>query len=206
AFTEGQEEAEEEPEIVQLSADELAEKTGLYFNAEEAASYRIEEHEGKLAIAFGPGLELDALSRDSFQVAAFPEMKINFSVSDGGKRQMAVGFTESIIYEEVEPASPAGDELQAYTGTYYSPEMDINYFFSFAEDSLTVRLPKYGVVPLKPTFKDGFAMDMSALVGMPYSLDLIFYRGEAGDIAGDIAGFTISSRRAKNQKFLRSKA
>lgn len=33
---------------------------------------------------------------------------------------MTLGLGESIIYDEVEPASPAGEELQAHGSTYYS--------------------------------------------------------------------------------------
>lgn len=115
---------------------------------------------------------------------------------------MTLGLGESIIYDEVEPASPAGEELQAHGSTYYSQGWKLTISSVYDEGSNDRKIIEIRCCPITPTFKDRFAMDISALVGMPYALDLIFFRDEAGDIAG----FILSSGRAKNQKFLRSNA
>ncbi len=192
---------QEKLETISLSETELADKAGLYYNPESelGASYRLEMRAGKLVMDIGPGFEVLPLSADVFVLAGFEVIKMRFEkTAEDRNRMVLLVEDEKIEYPSVEAVSPTQDELQAYTGRYYSPELDSRYEINLKDGRLLFKIKKHGEFQLQPTIRDGFSLDMSALVGAPYSLNVVFDR-----LDGAISGLKMSSGRAKNVELVR---
>ncbi len=78
------------------------------------------------------------------------------------------------------------------------PELDSRYEINLKDGRLLFKIKKHGEFQLQPTIRDGFSLDMSALVGAPYSLNVVFDR-----LDGAISGLKMSSGRAKNVELVR---
>ena len=52
--------------------------------------------------------------------------------------------------------APWTNNLHAYTGEYYCPELKTSYQFSINNDKLIIQNPRTGNVEFTPTLKDGF--------------------------------------------------
>jgi hypothetical protein len=86
------------------------------------------------------------------------------------------------------PASLSRMQLAEYTGSYYSPELDVTYSLRADEGRLTVmvsRMPARSIQPI--------AMDVFAAGGRTYR----FQRGADGSVAG----FILDAGRVRNLRF-----
>ena len=92
------------------------------------------------------------------------------------------------VYAHAAPVRPAAERLTEYAGTYRSADLGIDYRLRAEGRRLTLRHRKLGEVRLTPTFDDGF------YGGGWY---LTFDRAAGGDVAG----FTMSSPRARKVRF-----
>ena len=187
-------------ETVELGEEQLQANAGLYYNPESelGASYLLEMRAGKLTIALGPGFELAPLSEDLFCLAGFDIMKMRFSGAGSDKAMMLLVEGVQIPYARVPQVSLSADEMLAYTGRYTCAELDTDYVISARDGHLWLKIRKHGNFLLQPTIADGFSLDLTALVGAPYTLNLLFQRRD-----GEIAGIMISSGRAKDLWFER---
>ena len=182
-------------QVVELSQEEWGQYAGLYYSAKNQSVYQLEMREGKLVVAMGPGLELEALSDQRLRVKEYPMMKIDLSSFDeDGVRllQARAGYGKPDVYRQVEPASPGKEELETLAGTYFCPELDVKYTLHLQDDALHLKRRKYGSLPLGPAIKDDFTyMDMAYLH---------FTRNEKGEVDG----FKMSSGRVKNLRFVKA--
>jgi hypothetical protein len=195
------EEAEDKAALIELSPEQLACRAGVYYSATTATTNRLEMRDDKLVVALGPGFELAPLSENHFQIAAFPHVKLRFESAADGTPQMheVVGSAKPVIYEAVVTVTPTMEEQAAYAGTYYSPELDVNYTVMVQEGQLILKRRKYGISRLLPTFADGFTGDISPKVWGSGRLNIIFNR----DDKDRVAGFRLSAGRVRNLCFVR---
>lgn len=96
------------------------------------------------------------------------------------------GGHESVC-ERKEEIDLSGIHLEDYTGTYYSKELDVNYSFFVADETLQLRIRNTEAVPLQAIEKDQFFC---------YGNVIVFDRQ-----AGMILGFEMEAGRVKNLKF-----
>jgi hypothetical protein len=191
AFPEGR----EEEKFIDLPEEQIACRAGIYYNAATASTRRLEFKEGKLLFPMRAGLELLPVAEDRFRPANYP-MEVSFLDSEETGRpqlRLVMGDNKPVVYEAVEPTTLTTEEKSAYTGDYYSPELDISYQVGLKGEGLVLRRRKYGSVPLLRTIPDSFAAE---------GCDLLFHRDERGDIAG----LRLSSGRIRRLLFTRVKA
>ncbi len=112
------------PETIELEEAQLSAKAGRYYNADTSAFIDIEFNDGTLQIL---GYDLAPVSRHNFIFAAFPEASASFSPATAtGPAQVLVDTdTGRTRYAWAESVVPTPDSLRAYTGRYYSPELDV---------------------------------------------------------------------------------
>jgi CubicO group peptidase (beta-lactamase class C family) len=185
---------------IQPAAEALEQKVGIYFCAATSETLLLELRDGKLVIPSGPGLALEALAPDHFRLTIAPQVEFLFVQAPDGSRQVheTQGSGRPRIYGRVAAAHPSAEELAAYAGTYYSPELDVVRTVHLQDGQLTLRQHKYGDAPMQPTFVDGFKARMTDVAGFPDSMDVVFERE-----GGMITGFRISAGRIRNLKHLR---
>jgi len=196
--------AEDETSSIELSPEQLACRAGVYYSAATATTRRLEMRDEKLIVALGPGFELEPLSENHFQMAAFPQVKLRFESTVDGTLQMheITRSAKPVIYEAVVTVTPTMEELAAYTGAYYSPELGVNYTVMVQQEQLILQRRKYGTSQLLPTFVDGFIGDITPDPWGSGRLNIVFNR----DDRAHVTGFKLSTGRVRNLRFVRQNA
>ena len=193
---------EDKQSPVELTPEQLADKTGIYYKAELGRILRLELHEGALTIMMGSGLSLASLSEDEFHLASVPEIKYQFEETDDGSRQLTEANPSSpfVTYKQMPIVSLSAHERQAYTGTYYSRELDIPFYIFVEDDQIYLHRRKHGTTPLLPAFTDAFTGNIypSDVFGEG-RLSLFFYRGDDNEILG----FDLTGGRVRHIRFMR---
>ncbi|HEY5885067.1 MAG TPA: serine hydrolase domain-containing protein, partial [Pyrinomonadaceae bacterium] len=148
------------PSPVTLSAEELATKTGIYWNPVNDDMWILSLKEGKL-VDLG-GARLSPLSSERFQVVGWSRQLIFETSPQGGRplrlRQIDEG-SKPAIYEAVPAMTPTSVQLNEYAGNYYSEELNVTYTLSVQDGKLTLRRISSKGMPLDPTFTDAFMND-----------------------------------------------
>ena len=164
--------------LIELSAEQLATYTGTYFSARRAALREVTISEGKLQFQ---GLDLVPVGDLRFAFAVEPETYVAF-VREGDTIVGLQTLTPSGAYgyERVEHVSPTSDQLGAFVGRYYSPELDIYWTLALEEGALKAHRRKYTPTVLTPLFRDTFSDDWTSLMGYPTRY-LVDFEREAGD-------------------------
>jgi hypothetical protein len=112
--------------------------------------------------------------------------------ADGHSAQVRVhqgGY--DVIGPRLEPLHPAAERLRAYSGTYFSAELNALYFISVHDDKLLLRYPR-GEVELQPFQSGVFKAPASA------PLQRLAFECTA---AGRCEHFRISTTRVRNLRF-----
>jgi hypothetical protein len=91
------------------------------------------------------------------------------------------------------PWTPTLSELQAYTGAYYSPELETRYEVVIVNNGLVARHRRHGDIPMRPVRADTF------LASPFYFSEIRFER----DAQGKVTGMRVSAGRVRNLKFER---
>ena len=148
------------PSPVKLSAEELATKTGIYWNPVDDDLWILSLKEGKL-VDLG-GAVLSPLSNERFQVVGRSRQLIFETSRQGGRplrlRQIDEG-RQPAIYQAVQAMTPTSAQLNEYAGNYYSEELDVTYTLSVQGGKLALRRRRGKDIPLDPTFTDAFMRD-----------------------------------------------
>jgi hypothetical protein len=139
-------------------------------------------------------LRLVPLSANQFQVAsALDPSTITFETSSDSARlimRMIIEGEAAMTFVAVDRASPTPDELEAFTGSYFSAELDVTFEFLRQGDLLI-----FGGLnlPLEPTMRDRFRSDLD--------MHFEFFR----DASDKIAGFSFFCGGANGIRFLRTR-
>lgn len=168
---------------------------GSYFAANTETILNVVEQEGALILQIGAmPLPLAATGPTSFEVHGFP-VKADFSLK--GKEpahevQLRIGSDDLMTGARFVAAAPDALELQGYTGTFYSPELDVTWPLVIDQGKLAIRDEhrkfESQIQPLEPAMKDAF----SGAAGL-----LRFTR----DAAGKMTGFDLSASRMRGIRF-----
>lgn len=180
--------------IVKIEPESLESLAGIYHNPTLQATYVIFCKEGKLYAQPGRNIELTPLSKERFKSPQYSfDTIIEFKPTQTlGKKELHFMISDepAVIYHEVEPYEPGEEELTQYTGTYYSPELDIRYYILLEEGKLQLKRIKYGKTPLIPSFKDTFTVGNN---------EMRFVRDEDYEVTG----FKITTGRVRNLGFIK---
>ena len=189
----------EPPAPIELSAEQLGDKAGTYFNAQRAALRQITLGETHLQFQ---GLDLLPLSELRFYFEVEPETHVAFGLDAGGDVASMKTITSSgeYGYDRVEAVAPTLEQLAGYAGRYYSPELDIYWTIEAGDDHLIAKRRKYLDSRLTPVFADGFSDDWTPLMGYPTTYLVVFER----DQAGVVNGLRVSGTRVRNLRFTKA--
>lgn len=188
--------AEEEPDRaseVRVPGRILATYAGRY-DVDGIGVVTIERDGDRLVLdAGGPPLEMVALSDTSFHVPG-PDAEVVFE-REGGRVARIVVRTASgeLAGPRMETVQLGPEELDAYTGVYYSPELETLYRITVEEDGLLARHKRHGDLPLEAAGPDAFTGPRWFFRKLEFSRD----------DAGEIEGFRLSGGRVRNLRFVR---
>lgn len=147
---------------------------------------------GKLLAAgpIQPPLEMKAISPSHFYVEAL-SADVEFTPAPNGG--MKVKITQPGAVNEgvrADPPKPATD-FQAYTGTYWSEELETQYRFAVQDGKLVAFHAHHGVIPLTPKTGDSFRSDQW------FMEDVNFVR----DKDGRVTAVTLGGGRIRGIRF-----
>jgi CubicO group peptidase (beta-lactamase class C family) len=181
-------EEEEERKEVELSPAELEQLAGVYAAAHADDAVSIQLREGKLYMGSGNGRQLVVLEGQRLWLRG-SGAPAPYETSDAGGVTIRVPASGTEwIYTKTAPADTTPEALEAYTGTYYSDELGVEYTVKLEDGQLVLWNNKHGDTLLRPTYRDGFTAR---------HFDLTFRRRADGSVDG----CTISSSRVWNVRF-----
>lgn len=142
---------------VQLPAEEIAAKAGLYRNLRTGAIIGMKMEEGKLRTR--GGRTVSPLSSSLYLVDN--GSKLDFV--PGGLRLLTPDG-DSIPYERVEEAAPTAAQLAEYVGEYTSDEAEVTYKVVVEDGKLLIKGRPDVSIALTPLYADAFQSDIGFLV------------------------------------------
>jgi hypothetical protein len=189
---------EEATGSLKLSAAQLEERVGTYFNARRAALREVTCKEGRLQLG---GYDLISKNENAFYFEVEPQTGVAFIVALDGAVVGVKTITDSgeYRYDRVEVISPAAEALAQCAGRYYSPELDLTWTLIAKDDHLVAQRHKYVDSQLTPVFVDAFGDDWGPLMGYPTTYLVVFERDEQ-DL---ITGLRVSGTRVRHLRFVR---
>ena len=190
------------PPKVSLSIEELRSKTGLYGDAALENFGRIFVRDGKLMVslgagAAGDGFELTPVDATHFVLLGTP-VAVEFVPATAGRPQeihvTGDGQKPSVSQLMSETFKPSRAELGAFTGDYFSPELETTYTVGVRDAGLVIQIQGRADIDLTPIVPDAFT---GSLVGM-----VKFSR----DARGHVIGFTVNATDVRGLQFTRKQA
>ena len=139
--------------------------------------------------------ELDRVDALRWQLLGSPwEVTFDFEVVDGVTTGVKTEYFKSAwgSFVPFERAEVDAAELSAYVGSYYSPELDIEYQLALSDGQLTFDLKGEHPQELSPLFD-----------GMFENFNWGVFEFQKNDL-GDVTGFLLHSGRVRNLAFTRS--
>ena len=176
-----------------LSADELANKTGLYrLGSDDDHILSITVRDGRLTLRdlYGDNYDMPMtpISPTRFLVAGTP---LEFSPAEAGRPQawhVIDGGGHRLMELPLMKFDMPKADLAAFAGEYRSDELDVTYTVAVRDSSLVVQSST-----LHPVSRDAFVGDYVGMVR--------FFR----DPRGAVAAFTLSRKAARGVRFERLK-
>lgn len=183
-------------ETVKPSAKELSSVAGLYLNPVTDIVRRLYVKDGKLFYFRTPSneSELAPLGGNRFlMLGARNRVEIHFTPNrPGGSLNMILSEAgaKPTIWNTVNAADYTPQQLTAFAGKYYSPELDTTYEIKAQGDKLLFITGNWGSFLLSPRFVDSFAN--------PEEMGSIRF---TRDGRNRVSGFVISSGKVRNLRF-----
>jgi len=183
---------------VVLTADQMAEFTGLYWNREEDAFLKIFVRDGKLQGDAGDDepLVLKPFAESRFHIADKPwgdRVEIHFVAPSGDKLlrlEQSFGGGKPSIFETAQSFSPSGVQLAEYVGAYVSKEIDPVYRITGDGGKLCLVRMKHKPDTLRPATRDVFTGRIGTVR---------FTR----DANGRVSAFVLNAGRIQNFHFIK---
>lgn len=184
---------ENKPPRVNVTAQELESKVGLYRNSNTDEVQRFFIKDGKLMVGYGSASELMAMAPNKFQVV---DALVEFTFEGGGdgaplRVRRVTGNYPPVVYTAVTGANPSLAQLAEYVGSYYSDELDVTHTVTVKDGKLLIRLRPTPGREMEPTYADAFVVKE---VG-----HIRFTR----DAAGKVDGFNVFTGRIRHLRFIR---
>jgi len=183
---------------VVLTADQMAEFTGLYWNREEDEFLTIFVRDWKLQGDAGDDepLVLKPFAESRFHIADKPwgdRVEIHFVAPSGDKPhrlEQSFGGGKPSIFETAESFSPTGVQLAEYVGAYVSEEIDPVYRITGDGGKLCLVRMKHKPDTLRPATRDVFTGQIGTVR---------FTR----DANGRVSAFVLNAGRIQNFHFIK---
>jgi CubicO group peptidase (beta-lactamase class C family) len=181
---------------VKLSEQELAEKTGQYYNHQNKSVRRLYVAGGKLFYlrSLGDISELMPISKDRFIMLGTPKrVEVTFKSAAGRPLEMQVApeGQKPAILTAFQAVSLSGAELAGYAGDYYSEELQSTYKLVVKDEGLYIKRKGGSEIRMTPIIKDEFRVP---------GLIITF----AHDSERRITGFTLDGDRSRQIVFERA--
>jgi len=141
----------------------LQAEAGLYRSNRDHTDISVEWKDGRLQI--GEGAVLRAVSAKSF-VRGEDGSAVEFENEPSGKvigMRLASAIDGGEYYEKVARANPSRTDLEAMTGEYASDEAEITLKVALEQNGLVIHRRPDAVIPLTPTYRDGFSSEMGSV-------------------------------------------
>jgi CubicO group peptidase (beta-lactamase class C family) len=178
-------------ETIQLSEKALTSYEGEYWNDRGKYTRKIYLKDDTLRYSRSENNEnaLVPLSKNEFMMlGASSALKIHFKEEKGTMRMSVAAENESpSSFYRYEATEPTSDELNSYSGTFYSPELETSYRITLDGEELAAHHPRHGKLPMKRIKKD-------VLEG-EWPLGVVEYERDDG---GNVAGIRVSNGRVRN--------
>ena len=187
------------PKVIQVSDQELAAVAGSYFNFANNNFRRLYVKNGKLIYSRGGSeSELAPLGNKRFLMLGVPDrIEISFkSARAGAPLQMftAANGKVFIVHDAVKAATYTTRQLEEFSGTFYSEEIDATYAISLKDDKLVLRRKNVDVeTPLVGQFADAFSA--AGTGGIRFTRDP----------QNRVNGFLLTTGRVRNLRFVRTR-
>jgi len=185
-----------ESDPFQLDAAALREYEGDFWEPDQAFAAEARLQDGTLWAVHSPDRrnELRPVGPDHFEMVGVPaQVDVYYERDDGritGLRRVIDGKPRG-AFRKFERRQAGADELAAYAGRYYSPELDVRYALALDQGRLMFRPPNQAPRELTAMFGETFENpDYGAFE---------FRR----DAAGRVTGFTLQAGRVRNLAFSR---
>lgn len=193
---EGETEGEtEEATYIKLTVEALEEFTGAYWNEEGAYSRKIFLKNDTLRYSRGGKDEtlLAPINENTFQMLNIgADVKVAFKIKGGQKTMIVrVGDADTIIHESYTPATYSAQELEEYTGIYYSEELSTAYEIIVKDDLLVAKHSRLSDIEISPIKTDEFS-------GNQWFFGQISFERNREN---SISGMRVSSGRVRNLYF-----
>lgn len=189
-----EEEEGEEGSEVKVPMDVLESYAGRYILSGMGAilEYSVEDGTLKMSMEGQPQSTLTPLSQTEFKYEGV-EATVEFISNSQGEVTGAVHSLGGQKYEldVLPPYEPTVEELQAFTGRYFSKELDVFYKLELQDSTLMLRI------------RNTKKIELSALKENVYKGD-VFFIGELAfqrDPSGRVSGFTVANGRTKGISF-----
>ena len=173
---------------ISLPPEEFQARAGVYYNADTSESTTLEFNADKGVLTFW-GLALEALAQDRYRLVAAPQIELRF---DAAGVLVESGSGRPTYFSRVTPPALSPEQLAAYVGVYYSPELDVRYNIVVEGEGLALKRRKYGQIALKPITDDAFQE-------ANFGFDVLFSR----DGAGQVSGLQVTTNRVRRLAFRR---
>ncbi len=183
----------EETRFIKLPKKKLQEKAGTYMDPKTGAFRRLGLRGNALILEVsGQRYNLAAVSETEFKVLKVPvEMMLKFEKQDKGKPILMHIYRDgkkSETYESFKQVKATPEQLEEYTGDYYSEELQVTFRLALKEGKLHFVHRNAPENPLLPTLKDKFNVR---------SYRINFIRNEEEEPTG----FILDAGRVKNLRF-----
>ncbi len=188
-FLDGKLKERARPARVEISAEEISSRAGLYRNTLTDAVLRLTVRDGRLFQGAATGTELVPVGPNRFETAAGSKYVFTQARPAMLAITTAAGERPS-VYVAVAPAEPTARQLAEYAGTYYSQELDVTYVLGARDGRLFLKRRLAAEAPLTPTYADAFSLGGTTIR---------FTRNKAGTVDG----LSQSSGRVLHLHFVR---
>ena len=181
------------PPPVNLSADELAGRTGLYrFGSDENYIVSISVRDGKLTLRdfYGDNYDMPVTPISRSRVLIAGTTPLEFAPAEAGRPRawhLIDGEGRRLIELPLMKFDTSKADLESFAGHYRSDELDVTYTVAVRDSSLVVQSST-----LHPVFKDAFVGDYLGTVR--------FLR----DARGAVTAFTLNRKSARGVRFERT--
>ena len=182
-------------EIIELSASALGRFAGDYWNPDRFMLRSIVVDDNSLFYDRGSDnrSRLDPVGDDHFLMADVPvAVVVRFEPRGETPQTMVVEVKdrEPVHLERFERAAPGTGELLAYTGSFYSSELDHEQVFSI-DEGVIVAERRGGKEPLQPLQPDSFITGDGVVLNFERNPD------------GKVSGFRLQAGRVRNVRYIR---
>jgi CubicO group peptidase (beta-lactamase class C family) len=183
---------------IQLSEQELKDKTGVYLDPINRWFWTLNIEEGKLGVSAINGMRfrIGPVSATEFREFEIPvKIDVRFENRGEGPRplmRISIDGQKSRVFEPVNLVAPTPPELVEYVGEYYSDEAQANYKIGVENGRLTVTARRRPKLVLAPALKDEF-------ISAGFNFDF------SRDPQNRVNGFLMDTDQSVNIRFVKRK-